>query len=38
MESLISIATELWNALAPTTWFLVLGLLISLNLLKKTLF
>ena len=38
MEPLISIATELWNALAPTTWFLVLGLLISLSFLNKTLF
>ena len=38
MESLISIATEFWNALAPTTWFLVLGLLISLSFLKKVLF
>jgi len=38
MEALISIATEFWNALAPTTWFLVLGLLISLSFLKKVLF
>ena len=30
MEPLISMATVLWNAVAPTTWFLVLGLLISL--------
>ena len=38
MEALISIATEFWNALAPTTWFLLLGLLISLTFLKKVLF
>jgi len=38
MEALISIATEFWNALAPTTWFLVLGLLVSLSFLKKVLF
>ena len=38
MEPLISIATELWNASTPTTWFLVLGLLISLSFLTKALF
>ncbi len=38
MEALISIATEFWNTLAPTTGFLVLGLLISLSFLKKVLF
>ncbi len=38
MEPLISMATGLWSALAPTTWFLLLGLLISFNLLKKILF
>ena len=38
MDLLISMATELWATLAPTTWFMVLGLLISINLLKKTLF
>jgi len=38
MELLISMAAELWNALTPTTWFLVLGLLISLSFVKKALF
>jgi len=38
MDLLISTATEFWGTLAPTTWFMVLGLLISLNLLRKTLF
>jgi hypothetical protein len=38
MEPMISMAAEFWNALAPTTWFLVLGLLISLSFLKKALF
>lgn len=38
MESLVSIATAFWIALAPTTWLLVLGLLVSLSYLKKALF
>jgi hypothetical protein len=38
MDLLISVATELWGTMAPTTWFLVLGLLISFSFLKKTLF
>lgn len=38
MESLLSMATEIWHSLAPTTWLLLLGLLISYSLLKKTLF
>lgn len=38
MEPLISVATEFWSALAPTTWILILGLLISLSFLKKALF
>jgi hypothetical protein len=37
MESLVSIVTEFWDTLAPTTW-LILGLLISLSFLKKALF
>jgi hypothetical protein len=37
MDLLISMLTQFWNTLAPTTWFMVLGLLISLSLLKKTL-
>ncbi len=38
MDLLISMANELWQTMAPTTWFLILGLLISINFLKKTLF
>lgn len=38
MDSLISIATQIWEITPPTTWLLVLGVLISLNLLRKTLF
>ncbi len=38
MELLIPMAVDFWNALAPITWFLVLGLLISLSFLKKALF
>lgn len=38
MDLLISVATELWQTMAPTTWFLVLGLLISFSFLKKALF
>lgn len=38
MDLLVSVASELWHAMAPTTWFLVLGLLISFSFLKKTLF
>lgn len=37
MDLLMSIAVELWSSLAPTTWFLVLGLLVSFNLVKRTL-
>ncbi len=35
---LFAIVIDLWHSMAPTTWFLILGVLISLNLLKKTLF
>ena len=38
MDLLISIASEFWHGMAPTTWLLVLGGLISFTLLKKTLF
>lgn len=38
MEPLVSLLTELWNAMPPTTWLFVLGLLISLNFLRKALF
>lgn len=38
MDLLVSSVIDFWDALAPTTWLLVLGLLISFNLLKKALF
>ena len=38
MDLLLSMATDFWNSLAPTTWFLLLGLLLSFQLLRKTLF
>ncbi len=38
MDLLVSSAFEVWDVMAPTTWFLVLGLLIAFNLLKKVLF
>lgn len=38
MDLLISVATDLWQTMAPTTWLLVLGLLISFSFLKKALF
>ncbi len=37
MEQLISIATAWWETLAPTSWMLLLGLLVSIHLLRKTL-
>ena len=37
MEHIISVLTELLDGLAPTTWFLMLGLLFSLNFLRKAL-
>jgi len=38
MDLLLSVATNIWDSLAPTTWLLLLGLLVSYSLLKKTLF
>lgn len=38
MDLLLSMAVEFWNSLAPTTWLLLLGLLVSYTLVKKTLF
>ena len=38
MDLLVSSAFELWDVMAPTTWLLVLGLLIAFHLLKKVLF
>ncbi len=38
MDLLIAVAVEFWNTLAPTTWMMLLGLLVSFNFLRKTLF
>jgi hypothetical protein len=38
MDLLFSMATHIWDSLAPTTWLLLLGLLVSYTLVKKTLF
>jgi hypothetical protein len=38
MEALVSLVTELFNTMPPTTWLFVLGLLISLNFIRKALF
>jgi hypothetical protein len=37
MDLLFSVATDIWDSLAPTTW-LLLGLLVSYTFLKKALF
>jgi len=37
MEHLTTMMIEFLASLAPTSWFLLLGLLISLNYLRKTL-
>jgi hypothetical protein len=37
MDLLMSMAVEIWSSFAPTTWLLVPGLLISFNLVRKTL-
>lgn len=37
MEQLITFATEWWDKLVPTSWMLLLGLLISIHFLRKAL-
>ena len=37
MELLHSITTSIWSSLAPTTWVLLLGLLVSYAFVRKTL-
>ena len=37
MEYIITVLTELLSGLAPTTWFLLLGLLFSFSFLHKAL-
>ena len=38
MDLLLSVAMNIWNGLVPTTWLLLLGLLGTYTLLRKTLF
>jgi hypothetical protein len=38
MDLLVSMVTDFFNSLAPTTWLMLLGLLVSYTLLKKALF
>lgn len=38
MDLLMTMITSILDAMAPTTWILVLGTLISFNLLRKALF
>ena len=38
MDLLLSLATDIWSSLAPTTWLLLLGLLVSYTFVKKALF
>ena len=38
MESLVSLVTELWNTMPPTTWLFILTLLISFHFIRKALF
>jgi hypothetical protein len=38
MDLLLSVTMNIWNSLALTTWLLLLGLLGSYSLLRKTLF
>ena len=38
MDLLMSMAMDFWNSLAPTTWLLLLGLLLSYTFVRKALF
>ena len=38
MDLLQSFTMNIWNSLAPTTWILLLGLLVSYTFVRKTLF
>ena len=37
METLVIFARACWETLAPTTWLMLLGLLVSAHFLRKTL-
>ncbi len=37
MEMLASAVAEMWDFMSPTTWLMVLGLLLSVHLLGRTL-
>ena len=38
MDLLLSMTSEIWHSMAPTTWLLLLGLLVSYTFVKKILF
>jgi len=38
MQELATLATDWLSTIAPTTWIMVLALLLSINLLRKALF
>lgn len=38
MDLFLSIATTIWGSLAPTTWVMLLGLLVSYTFVRKVLF
>ncbi len=37
MDMLVSAVTEMWDFMSPTTWLMVLGLLVSVHLLGRAL-
>jgi hypothetical protein len=37
MNLLMSMTMDIWNSLAPTTWLMLLALLLSYTFLRKTL-
>ena len=38
MDLLLSAAAEFWYSMDPTTWLMLLGLLVSINFLRNALF
>ncbi len=37
MDTLVSAVAQMWGLMSPTTWLLVLGLLVSVHLLGRAL-
>jgi hypothetical protein len=37
MDLLLSMTSEIWHSMAPTTWLLLLGLLVSYTFVKRIL-